>query len=65
MREIAIVFICIAGLMVIGSWALTITLAVKSGKGIYGIFSRPRKQQWLSAADTIVQYNGDITNIID
>lgn len=65
MREIAIAFICIAGLLVIGSWALTITLALKSGKGILGFFSQPRRHQWLSTTDTIAQYNGDNTNITD
>ena len=35
MREIAISFICLAGGMVVSLWALTITLAVTSGKGIY------------------------------
>jgi len=83
MREIAMAFICFAGLMVIGSWALTITLAIgsfasaKSGKGILShgrflsagrslsAFSRQRKTQWLSAADTIAQYGGDHVNTTD
>jgi hypothetical protein len=65
MREIAMAFICFAGLMVIGSWALTITLAVKSGKGILSLFTRQRKHQWLSAADTIAQYGGDHANTTD
>ncbi len=65
MREIAIAFICIASLMVIGSWIVTITLALKSGKGILGFLFRPRKNQWLSPADTIGQYDGNHTNTTD
>ena len=65
MREIAMAFICFAGLMVIGSWALTIMLAVKSGKGILSLFTRQLKPQWLSAADTIAQYGGDHTDSTD
>ena len=65
MREAVIAFICFAGVMVIGLWALTITLAVKSGKGILSLFTRQRKHQWLSAADTIAQYGGDHTDTTD
>jgi hypothetical protein len=65
MREAVIAFMCFAGLMVIGLWALTITLAVKSGKGILSLFARQRKHQWLSAVDTIAQYGGDHTNTTD
>jgi len=59
MREIAMAFICFAGMLVIGSWALTITLAVTSGKGILSLFTRRRKIHWLSAAHTIAQYGSD------
>jgi hypothetical protein len=59
MREIAMAFICVVGLMVIGSWALTIMLAIKSGKGILSFFSRQPKHQWLSIPDTIAQYGDD------
>jgi hypothetical protein len=65
MREIAMIFFCFAGLMVIGLWALTITLAVKSGKGILSLFSRQQKRQWLSAVDTIAQYGGDNNDTSD
>ncbi len=65
MREIAMAFICFAGLMVIGLWALTITLAVKSGKSIFSLFTRKHKLHWLSASDTIAQYGGDYTNTTD
>jgi hypothetical protein len=65
MREIAMAFICFAGLIVIGSWAMTITLAVKTDKGILSLLTRQRKHQWLSAADTITQYSGDHTDTID
>jgi hypothetical protein len=65
MREAVIAFMCFAGLMVIGLWALTITLAVKSGKGILSLFSRQQKRQWLSAADTIAQYDSNITDVTD
>ena len=65
MREIAMAFICFAGLMVIGSWALTITLAVKSGKGILSLFTRKHKLHWLSASDTVAQYGGNVTDVTD
>jgi hypothetical protein len=59
MREIAMVFICLAGLMVIGLWALTITLAIRSGRGFLSLFSHQAKHQWLSIPDTIAQYGDD------
>ena len=59
MREAIIAFMCFTGVMVLGLWALTITLAVKTGKGILSLFTQQRKHQWLSAADTIAQYGGD------
>jgi hypothetical protein len=65
MREIAMIFFCFAGLMVIGLWVLTITLAVKSGKGILSLFTRQQKRQWLAAADTIAQYGGDNNDTSD
>ncbi len=65
MREIAMGFICFAGLMIIGSWALTIMLAIKSGKGILSLFTRQRKHQWLSAADTSAQYGDDYPGTIE
>jgi hypothetical protein len=49
--------------MVVGSWALTIMLAVKSGKGILSLLTRQRK--YLSIADTITQYGGDHTDTTD
>jgi hypothetical protein len=65
MREIAIVFICFAGVLVIGSWALIITLAIKSGKGLLSLFARQHKIQWLSVADSIAQYGSDHTDMTD
>jgi hypothetical protein len=65
MREAVIAFMCFAGVMILGLWALTITLAVKSGKGILSLFSRKHKLHWLSTADTIDQYGGDHTNTTD
>ena len=65
MREIAMAFICFAGVMIIGLWALTITLAVKSGKGILSLFTRKHKLHWLSASDTIAQYGGNVTDVTD
>jgi hypothetical protein len=65
MREIAISFICLAGVMVVSLWALTITLAVTSGKGIFSIFSRQSKRQWLSIPDTIAEYSDDQTFPVD
>jgi hypothetical protein len=59
MRDVALVFICIAGLMVISLWAVTISLTVKSGKGILALFSRRPKHEWLSIPDTIAQYGDD------
>ena len=59
MREIAMAFICIVGVMVISLWALAITLVVRSGKGILSLFSPHSKHQWLSIADTIAQYGDD------
>jgi hypothetical protein len=71
MREIAMAFICFASLMVIALWALTIMLAIKSGKGILSkrrslsAFSQQHKHQWLSIPDTIAQYGGDHMNSND
>jgi hypothetical protein len=59
MREIAIIFICFAGLMVVSLWAFTITLAITSGRNIFSRFSRRSKRQWLSIPDTIAQYSDD------
>ena len=59
MRELAIVFICITGMMVISLWALAIALVVRSGKGILSLFSPLSKHQWLSIADTIAEYGDD------
>ena len=59
MREIAMAFICFAGMMVISLWALTIMLAIKSGKGILSLFSRRPKREWLSIPDSIAQYGDD------
>ena len=65
MREAVIAFICFAGVIVIGLWALTITLAVKSGKGILSLFTRKHKLHWLSASDTVAQYGGNVTDVTD
>ena len=77
MRELAIALIIFASLIIIGSWALSITLAITSGKGILSrgrflsagrllsAFSRQRKHQWLSAADTIAQYSNDQADTTD
>jgi hypothetical protein len=65
MREFAIVFICFAGLMAISLWLLAITLAIKSGKGILSLFSRPQKHQWLSITDTIAEYSDDRSFPVD
>ena len=59
MRDIAMAFICIVGVMVISLWALTITLAIRSGKGLLSLFSPRSKHQWLSIADTIAEYGDD------
>ena len=61
MREIAMAFICVAGVMVISLWALTIMLTIKSGKGILSLFSRRPKREWLSIPDSIAQYGDDHT----
>ena len=59
MRDIAMAFICIVGVMVISLWALTITLTIRSGKGLLSLFSPHSKHQWLSIADTIAEYGDD------
>ena len=59
MREISLVFICFASIIVVSLWAVTVTLAIKSGKGILSLFSRQAKLQWLSVPDTIDQYQDD------
>jgi hypothetical protein len=61
MREIAIVFICFSGLMVVSLWAFTITLAITSGRNIFSRFSRQSKRQWLSIPDTIAEYSDEHT----
>ena len=61
MREISLVFICFASMIVVSLWAVTVTLAIKSGKGILSLFSRRAKIQWLSVPDTIAQYQDDQT----
>jgi hypothetical protein len=65
MREIAMVFICFAGLMVIGLWTLAIMLAIRSGKGIQSLFSHQPKHQWLSIPDTIAQYGDDHSSPVE
>jgi hypothetical protein len=65
MREIAMAFICFAGVLVLSFWGLAILLAIKSGKGILALFTQQRKNQWLSAADTIALYGSDHTNTTD
>jgi hypothetical protein len=65
MREIAIIFICFAGLMVISLWAFAIALAITSGRGIFTRFSRQSKRQWLSIPDSIAQYSDDHTFPVD
>jgi hypothetical protein len=62
MREIAMVFICFASFVIVGSWAMTILLAVKSGRGIQSLLTRQRKKQWLLTVDTIAQYGDDHTD---
>ncbi len=59
MREIAIGFICFAGMMVLGLWTLAVVLAIKSGKGILSLFKQQHKYQWLPIDDTIAQYGSD------
>lgn len=56
MKIIIICFIVLAGLMVIGSWALAIVLAIKSGKGLLSFFRRPQHLQWLSSSQTAAIY---------
>jgi hypothetical protein len=65
MREIAMIFICLAGLIVIIFWALGIALAIKSGKGISALFSHRPKHPWLSIPDTIAQYSDDQMSPLD
>jgi len=65
MREVVMVFICFAGMMVASLWAVTITLAITSGRGIFSRFSRQSKRQWLSIPDTIAQYSDDHTFPVD
>jgi len=65
MREITMVFICFAGLMVIGLWLLAITLAIKSGKGIKSLFFRRPKHEWLSIPDTVALYGNDHSFPVD
>jgi len=73
MREVAMVFICFAGVLALSFWALALLLAVKSGKGVLSLFTRQRKYwrndenshvTWLSAADTAAQYGDDHTDMI-
>ena len=65
MREIAMAFICVAGMMVISLWAMTIVLTIKSGKSVISLFSRRPKPEWLSVPDSIAQYGDDHTLPID
>lgn len=59
MREIAIFFICLAGVLIMSFWMLVITITILSGRGIYSLFPRRPKHQWLSIPDTIDQYGDD------
>lgn len=59
MRTIAMAFICFAGLGVLGFWTLAIVMAVRSGKGFIGRFTRRNPRQWLSIAETIARYGED------
>ena len=59
MRELLVVFICLVGMLVIAMWALTIMLAISSGKGLFSLFSHQPEHQWLSIPDTIAQYGDD------
>jgi hypothetical protein len=59
MREIAMIFICIAGVLVTGFWVLVIIFTIRSGRGINSLFARRPKHQWLSIPDTIDQYGDD------
>jgi len=59
MREIAMFFICLAGILVTSFWVLVITFTIRSGRGIYSLFARRPKHQWLSIPDTIDQYGDD------
>ena len=74
MREIVMVFIGFAGVLVLSFWVLALLLAIKSGKGVLSLFTRQRKSwrnvggsqlDWLSAADTVAQHGDDHTNVID
>ena len=65
MREIAIVFICGAGLMVLCIWTLSILLALKSGKGILSLFRRKQPNEWLSIDATQAQYGEDTPLLIE
>jgi hypothetical protein len=59
MREIAMIFICLAGVLIMGFWMLVITFTVRSGRGIYSLFARRPKHRWLSIPETIDQYGDD------
>jgi hypothetical protein len=59
MREIAMIFICFAGVLVMSFWVLVISFTIRSGRSIYSLFSRRSKHQWLSIPDTIDQYGDD------
>jgi hypothetical protein len=53
------IFICLAGVLVTSFWVLVISFTIRSGKGIYSLFARRPKHQWLSIPDTIDQYGDD------
>jgi hypothetical protein len=59
MREILMILICLAGMIVLSLWALGISLAIRSGGGFAKLFSRKPGHPWLSIADTIAQYGED------
>ncbi len=65
MREIAMAFICFAGVLVLVFWVLAALLAIRSGKGVIALFRRGRTTQWLSADETIAQYGDDHTGTDD
>lgn len=56
MQQIIIGFIILAGLMVIGSWALAVGVAIKSGKGLLSLSRQKNRMQWLSSQQTAAIY---------
>jgi hypothetical protein len=59
MRVIIMAFICLGGGLILCLWAVGFFLAIRSGKGLFALFSQAPRHHWLSISETSAEYGDE------